>query len=138
MNVEHMNKYALALALLVALTLFNCTGTNIRNIGMISGTGTFNTNPVPFYGEPSYAFLGRAGALYHHEATPGPTPGLAKGVKRGESCSHSLAGLWAWGDSSIDTARKQGKIEKIGYIEYEHIAVLAVLYHGFCTTVAGE
>ncbi|BDA79932.1 hypothetical protein LPTSP3_g28620 [Leptospira kobayashii] len=137
MNVKHRNKYALALALLVALTLFNCTGTNIRNSGFITGI-PWNTNPVPVYGEASFANYFKGGWIYHHEATPGPNPGLAKGVKRGESCSHSLFGLWAWGDSSIDTARKQGKIEKIGYIEYEHIAVIAVLYHGFCTTVAGE
>ncbi|WP_411821651.1 adhesin Lsa14 [Leptospira sp. 'Mane'] len=139
MNVKYMNRYALSLALFVAMTLFNCTGTNLRNVGTISGTGTFNTNPVPFYGEPSYSFMGRGGLFYHHEATPGPNPGLAKTVvKRGESCSHSVLGLWAWGDSSIDTARRSGKIEKIGYVEYEHIAALAVVYHGFCTTVAGE
>ena len=116
-----------------------CTGTNLRNFYGISGNH-FNTNPVPSYGEVSFVNAIKGGWVYHHDSTNGPVPGLGKGVKRGESCSHSvLLGAFAWGDSSIDNARKIGKIEKIGYVEYEHMAVFAgIFWHGFCTTVAGE
>jgi len=140
MKVKNLRKGAITLALFIIMALVSsCTGTNLRNLAGFSGNH-LNTNPVPSYGEVSYVNGFKGGFLFHHDSTNGPVPGLAKGVKRGESCAHSiLLGAFAWGDSSIDTARKVGKIEKIGYVEYEHMAVFAgSLWHGFCTTVAGE
>nr|WP_281493476.1 TRL-like family protein [Leptospira stimsonii] len=97
-----------------------------------------NTNSTPTYGRPSLELFYKGGLFYHNESIPATLTGNAKSIERGEACSRSVLSLFAWGDSSILTAAKKGKIKIIAHIEYEHTAVLAIMYHSFCTIVTGE
>lgn len=61
------------------------------------------------------------------------------GSKTGEACSSIiLFGLVATGDMSIQTAAKQGRIKKIGTVDYSQMNVLGTLYLQKCTIVTGE
>ncbi|MCC6276204.1 MAG: hypothetical protein IT569_10135 [Leptospiraceae bacterium] len=58
---------------------------------------------------------------------------------KGESCSHSVLWLVSWGDSSIESAKKAGKISSVSSVEYQQLGVLAGgLYLRFCTIVLGS
>ncbi|RHX90026.1 adhesin Lsa14 [Leptospira stimsonii] len=115
---------------------FSCTGINIVNSPI--GPEEMNTNPTPAYGRPSFELFYKGGLFYHNESIPVTLTGNAKSIDRGEACSRSVLSLFAWGDSSLLTAAQKGNIKKIAHIEYEHTAVLAIVYHSFCTIVTGE
>jgi hypothetical protein len=57
-------------------------------------------------------------------------------VKVGEATATGLLGV-TWGDSSIDTARKNGQIKKIYYVDYDTFGILGV-YAKVTTKVYGE
>ncbi|MBM9501372.1 TRL-like family protein [Leptospira sp. 201903071] len=113
-----------------------CTGVNLVNSPV--GPEEMNTNPTPAYGRPSLELFYKGGFFYHNESIPATLTGNAKSIDRGEACSKSVLSLFAWGDSSILTATQKGNIKKIAHIEYEHTAILAIVYHSFCTIVVGE
>ncbi|MBM9575961.1 TRL-like family protein [Leptospira sp. 201903070] len=113
-----------------------CTGINILNSPV--GPEEMNTNPTPAYGRPSLELFYKGGMIYHNESIPVTLTGNAKSIERGEACSKSVLSLLAWGDSSVLTATQRGNIQKIAHIEYEHTAILSILYHSFCTIVSGE
>ncbi len=48
------------------------------------------------------------------------------GVRRGESSSVSLLGLYAWGDCSIGAAARNGGLKKIEYFDYEYLNVIGI------------
>lgn len=116
--------------------LVSCTGINVLNSPV--GPEEMNTNPTPAYGRPSFELWYKGGLIYHNESIPNTITGNAKSVERGESCSRSVLALFAWGDSSIQSAAQKSNIKKIAHIEYEHTAVLGIGYHSFCTIVKGE
>lgn len=122
--------------LILTIHLFGCTGVNIANSP--NGPEDLNTNPTPAYGRPSLELFYKGGFIYHNESVPAFIGGNAQSLERGQSCSRSILGLFAFGNSSINAARIQGNIKKIAHVEYEHTAVLAWLYHSFCTVVTGE
>ena len=64
--------------------------------------------------------------------------GVDRGIeeKTGESCSHNILGIVAFGDSSISSAKKQGGIEKVSYFDMEIVNVLGA-YGKVCTIVKG-
>lgn len=116
--------------------LVSCTGVNVLNSPV--GSEEMNTNPTPAYGRPSFELWYKGGFIFHNESIPHTITGNAKSVERGESCSRSVLALFAWGDSSIQSAAQKANIKKIAHIEYEHTAVLGIGYHSFCTIVKGE
>ena len=59
------------------------------------------------------------------------------GSKRGEACSRNLFGIMITGDSSIETAKKNGGITKVASIDTE-IGSVIMLYGSYCTIVTGE
>lgn len=61
----------------------------------------------------------------------------AKAGKRGEACAQNVLGAVAWGDASIDTAKKAGGITQVATVEYLHTRVLGY-YAKFCTVVHGD
>lgn len=61
----------------------------------------------------------------------------AVATKCGESVSESFLGLIAIGDSSIQTAAKNGKLRKIHYADYRFYNILG-LYSKFTTLAYGE
>jgi hypothetical protein len=55
----------------------------------------------------------------------------------GHATSKSICGLVALGDSSIQTAAKEGQIKTINHVDYEFKNILGV-YSEFTTVVYGE
>ena len=82
---------------------------------------------------------------------PLPPPGLVTNVtgpnhavegkhnvtKRGESCAQGILGLVAWGDASIEGARKAGGVAQIAAVDYHDMDVLGFVYSSTCTIVTG-
>ena len=58
-------------------------------------------------------------------------------TKQGRACSSGVLGIAAWGDSSIDAAKKAGGITSVYSVEYEATAVLGLVYMDVCTVVHG-
>jgi hypothetical protein len=57
--------------------------------------------------------------------------------KMGRACSTGILGLAAFGDASLDAAKKQGGITSVHSVEYEATAVLGPVYVVACTIVHG-
>lgn len=58
-------------------------------------------------------------------------------TKRGESCSQNILGIASTGDSSIDSAKKDGGITRVASVDYKVFNILFV-YGRLCTVVTGE
>lgn len=114
------------------LALAHCTGINLGTL-----YGVRNTNPTPEYAN-FYGTIFSGGGLIHKNTVPGGTGLNAQNTLKGEGCSFSLFYLFSLGDSSIRTVTRKAGIKKIGFIEYEHLAVAGFIYHGFCTKIYGE
>ena len=118
----------------LVFVIADCTGGSIDNVIVL--TRNHNQNPTPEYG---YPFVNYAkGWLYHNDSFPGQVGSNAESKLRGEACQMSFLFLLAWGDSSIEAAKKQGKITRVATLEYEQTGILAILYHSFCTKVTGD
>lgn len=57
--------------------------------------------------------------------------------KRGEACAQNVLGLVAWGDASLDAAKKNGDIKQVASVEQLPTRVLGY-YARYCTVVRGE
>ena len=57
--------------------------------------------------------------------------------KNGEACAHSVLGLIAFGDASIETAKKNAGISKVATVDHRTTNIL-YFYGGYCTVVYGE
>jgi hypothetical protein len=57
--------------------------------------------------------------------------------KTGRSCSTGILGVAAFGDASLDAAKKAGGITSVHSVEYEATAVLGIIYVTSCTIVHG-
>lgn len=123
---------SLLLFTLFILLISNCTSTNYWNIW----NTTNNTNPTPEYNN-FYYLTAKGGWLFHLNKMPGNI-GNAESKFSGKQCSHSILNLIAIGDSTIEAAAKDGRINKIATVSYEQLAVLSFVYHRFCTIVTGE
>lgn len=129
-------KTTMLLLAIFALSAASCTGTNLGNqIG-----ATANTHPArdyasaaPLRGPAEW----RGGLIFHRNSVPGQI-GNAVASKTGRSCSHAALYLAAWGDSSIETAKKKAGITKVASVEHEVMGIGAVLYHRHCTVVQGS
>lgn len=96
-----------------------------------------NTNPTPVYSH-ELAMRLYGGFFYHNNTIPGQL-GNADLETKGKSCQVAVLYTASWGDSTIETAKKNGGITKVGAIDYEQTGVLGgYLYHSFCTTVYGS
>jgi hypothetical protein len=124
------NGFNILIASMVILVFVNCTGIHIS-----PHFGHTNTNPAREYA--TIASISKGGGLYHNSEVPGQISN-ADTTKVGESCSQSILWLVAWGDSSINSARLNGKINKIGMVTYDVRAFFGFFYHEFCTIVRGE
>lgn len=89
-----------------------------------------------FFGYPS-------GSIYDGKTTPhGMTrleaAGQAKtGDKVGEACATGILMLAAWGDASLDAAKKAGGITDVHSVEFKNFNVLGIYQQG-CTEVHGK
>ena len=131
-NKKFFPSILLASLLIIMVSLTNCTGLNVLTRGW--GWGA-TTNPTPDYANGNHLYKG--GLFFHRHTVPGSIGLNTDGNIKGESCSHAALFLFAWGDSGIETAKKNGSITKVSSVEYEQLAVLGALYHRFCTIVIG-
>ncbi|MGZ3697447.1 MAG: TRL-like family protein [Bdellovibrionota bacterium] len=93
------------------------------------------------------ALLGTAGCAYpmfhpYGWAFQDVTTGVAvtsnqAGNRVGEACTNSIAGAIAWGDASIEAARRNGGITMISSVDEERLGVMA-MYSRMCTIVRGR
>ncbi len=66
------------------------------------------------------------------------TDGVRPGPKQGQTCATGVLGLAAWGDMSIDTAKKTGGITRVDTVDYSTMSILGVIYVKNCTIITGE
>lgn len=60
------------------------------------------------------------------------------GPKVGKSCASGVLGVAAWGDASIDAAKRAGGITSVHSVEYDAMAILGFVYVNACTVVHGS
>ena len=65
----------------------------------------------------------------------GPAGGIET-PKVGRSCARVALALIAWGDASIETAKRRGGITRIATIDHKSTNVLG--FGSFCTIVRGS
>lgn len=56
--------------------------------------------------------------------------------KQGTSCATSLLGMFAFGDASIEKAKRSASITKVSSVSYDSFSLLGI-YGRFCTLVSG-
>ena len=66
------------------------------------------------------------------------TDGVRPGPKQGHTCATGILGLAAWGDMSIDTAKKTGGITRVDTTDYSSMRILGGAYVKNCTIITGE
>jgi hypothetical protein len=83
------------------------------------------------------------GSIYQATTTPSAidkaeVAGTAKtGDKAGESCATGILALAAFGDASLDAAKKAGSITDIHSVEFRGMSILGIYTQG-CTVVHGK
>ena len=84
------------------------------------------------------------GVLYNattmpHELDKAEVAGAPKsGDRSGEACATGILGLVAFGDASIDAAKKNGQIKEVHSVEYKPTAVVLGAYFSACTVIHGQ
>ena len=63
-------------------------------------------------------------------------PGI-NNKKTAKVCAQSVLGLFAFGDASIETAKREGGITKVATVDHETFNVF-YFYGQYCTVVYGE
>jgi hypothetical protein len=59
------------------------------------------------------------------------------GDKAGEACATGILRLAAWGDASVDAAKKDGHITEVHSVEFRDMNILGIYMQG-CTEVHGK
>ena len=60
------------------------------------------------------------------------------GDKTGMACATGILALVAWGDASLDAAKKAGGIAEVHSVEFKPTAVFLGSYYRACTVVHGK
>ena len=66
------------------------------------------------------------------------TDAARPGPKAGESCAMGVLGVAAWGNMSLDAAKKQGGITRVDSLDYRVMDILGVVFQKRCTVITGE
>jgi hypothetical protein len=64
--------------------------------------------------------------------------GVRPGPKQGKACASGVLGLAAWGDMSLDAAKKSGGITRVDTVDFSTMSILGVAYVKNCTLITGE
>lgn len=59
-------------------------------------------------------------------------------TKTGKACSAGILGVAAFGDASLDAAKKQGAISTVNSVEYKATSYVLNVYVEVCTIVHGN
>jgi hypothetical protein len=89
------------------------------------------------YTQPNGLF---ATAYFYTEAKTG-TIVLENGVtptKEGRACGNEILGIVAQGDTTLETAMKNGGIKKVVYVTHEMKWILGSVYAETCTVARGN
>jgi len=79
------------------------------------------------------------GASIPHGMDRTETSGAGKsGDKKGEACVTGILGLAAFGDASLDAAKKAGGITDVHSVEIHATDILGFVYATTCTEVHGK
>lgn len=105
----------------------------IKNLIILSITATFLSSCIQYYDVQGV------------NPKLGPTTqesydNKVKSQARGEACVYNILWLFAVGDSSIETAKKNGNIEDISYVStnYKHFILYFPFFQKGCTVVYGQ
>jgi len=60
------------------------------------------------------------------------------GDRAGAACATGVLGVVAWGDASIDAAKKAGAITEVHSVEFQPTAIFFGSYYQACTVVHGK
>jgi hypothetical protein len=58
--------------------------------------------------------------------------------KEGTACATGILGAVAWGDASLDAAKKAGAISEVHSVEFKPTVVAFGIYYQACTVVHGK
>ncbi len=58
--------------------------------------------------------------------------------REGRACIFNVLGLFAFGDSSVSAAKRDGGINRIAVVDTTYFSILGLLYQKGCTIVKGE
>lgn len=74
-----------------------------------------------------------------HQMSRMETTGPARtGDRSGAACATGVLGVVAWGDASLDAAKKAGGITEVHSVEFKPTAVFLGSYYQACTVVHGK
>ena len=76
------------------------------------------------------------GLIYMNVKGPLGPAGGTNTAKKGEACARVLFHLFAWGDASIETAKRQAGITEVTTIDHRSFNFIGFGY--FCTYVYGS
>jgi len=81
-----------------------------------------------------------SGCIYANFRVPMSTEfnDIDKVEKSGESSSHSVAWLVAWGDAGLQAAAEEGDLQTLEYVDYEFMNVFFGIYMRRKTIVYGN
>ena len=60
------------------------------------------------------------------------------GDRMGQACATGIIGAVAWGDASLDAAKKAGSITEVHSVEFKPTVVAFGIYYQACTVVHGK
>jgi len=78
-----------------------------------------------------------SGFWYTNTYAPEAVSSNQAGNKVGEACASSILGIIATGDSSVETARRNGGVTMITSVDSKANSILGI-YAKFCTIVRGR
>jgi hypothetical protein len=64
--------------------------------------------------------------------------GVRPGPRQGKACASGVLGLAAWGDMSLDAAKKAGGITRVDTLDFSSQRILFGVYVKNCTIITGE
>ena len=95
----------------------------ILAVGLVFGTGCVQSPTGP-------------GLIYMNVKGPlGPAGGTGTS-RKGKACARVVLALFAWGDASLETAKRDGAITEVTTIDHESKNFIG--FGSFCTIVYGE
>jgi len=96
------------------------------------------TMAVLFLGGCATSRAPMVGVLYSNGESGVAATSNPSGNRVGEACMMSALGLIAWGDASIETARRNGGITMITTVDESTTRILGFVYSKYCTVVRGR
>jgi hypothetical protein len=101
----------------------NVTAALIASLGLVFAIGCVQSPTGP-------------GLIYMNVKGPLGPAGGESAAKTGKSCARVVLALFAWGDASIESAKRNGGITEVTTIDHESFNLIG--FGSFCTVVYGQ